>query len=169
MSSDPDWLIRRRVWPRIVEQLRQRIIAAEYHAGSLLPSEGVLCKELRIARNTLRRALAELKQEGLLDTIPSKGWVVAAGEHPHQDRYKYEGIARMLRERIQTGLLPPGALAPSEAALRQEFGISRHTVRSALAVLEREGLVETKQGKGRYVTRRAPAEIGRPGTSNQRG
>ncbi|GAA0970244.1 hypothetical protein GCM10009555_018820 [Acrocarpospora macrocephala] len=169
MNDEPERLNRRLVYPRIVTKIRERIAAAGYQPGSLLPSENALCQELRIARNTLRRALTELKREGLLDTIPSKGWVVVAEACPQQDRYKYEGIARVFREQIQTGLLPPGAPVPSEAMLRQELGISRYTVRSALAVLEREGLLETRQGKGRYVTRRAPAEIGRPGTSNQQG
>ncbi|WP_214108075.1 GntR family transcriptional regulator [Acrocarpospora catenulata] len=168
MNSDPERLSGWRIYPRIVEEIRARIVAAEYQPGSLLPSEGVLCKEFSVARNTLRRALVELKNEGLLDTIPSKGWRVVGRSDPQHDRYKYEGIARVFRERIQTGLLPPGALVPSEAMLRQELGISRYTVRSALAVLEREGLLETRQGKGRYVTRRAPAEIGRPGTSSNR-
>ncbi|WP_345395394.1 GntR family transcriptional regulator [Nonomuraea salmonea] len=62
--------------------------------------------------------------------------------------YRYEVIAAWLREAIKAGDLPPGAQVPSEAVLRRRFTASRTTVRQALAVLEREGLVAAAHGRG---------------------
>lgn len=68
-------------------------------------------------------------------------------------------LAGDLRERILSGALAVGDPVPSEAALGQEFGASRGTVRQALATLRSEGLIDG--GRGRQpVVRRVP--IGQP-------
>ncbi|MCA9983706.1 MAG: GntR family transcriptional regulator [Anaerolineales bacterium] len=51
---------------RVAEQLRRRIRASEYPAGSRLPSEADLSRELGVSRATLRTALARLATEGLI-------------------------------------------------------------------------------------------------------
>lgn len=66
-------------------------------------------------------------------------------------RGTYRRIAAELRRRISSGELPPGTLVASEMALVQEFGVSRGTVRSALALLVDEGLAEVVPGQGRRV------------------
>jgi GntR family transcriptional regulator len=63
----------------------------------------------------------------------------------------YEQIASLLREEIQQGRFEPTGKLPSEAALCLRFGVSRVTVRLALARLEQEGTVARKQGKGTYA------------------
>ena len=66
----------------------------------------------------------------------------------------YEQIASLLREEIQQGRFEPTGKLPSEAALCLRFGVSRVTVRLALARLEQEGTVARKQGKGTYAAGR---------------
>lgn len=44
---------------------------------------------------------------------------------------------------------------PTEAALCQQYGCSRQTIRSAMAVLEEKGLILRRQGSGSFVTRSA--------------
>src|SRR5215467_160748 len=56
-------------------------------------------------------------------------------------------LADELRGRIHRGELVPGAALPSEARLCEEFGASRGTIRSALAALRREGLIDGSQGR----------------------
>ena len=56
-------------------------------------------------------------------------------------------VADELRGRIQRGELVPGAALPSEARLCEEFGASRGTIRSALAALRHEGLIDGSQGR----------------------
>jgi len=148
------WLTGGRVYPRIADRLRARIEAGEYPPGSALPSEAELCAEFGVARNTARRGLAVLEAEGLIVTVPAKGRIVVASG-VRVAPYRYQAIAAEWRERIMRGDLPHGAALPSEAHLRRRYGVSRTTVRQALAVLEAEGLVVAEHGRGRFV-RRAP-------------
>ncbi|GAB2841701.1 hypothetical protein GCM10022221_46180 [Actinocorallia aurea] len=60
-------------------------------------------------------------------------------------------IADALNLRIADGVYAPGAKLPSESALRAEFGVTRGTVRRALSLLERAGLVVVTPGTGRTV------------------
>ncbi|MGW4469723.1 GntR family transcriptional regulator [Nonomuraea sp. NPDC004354] len=144
------WLTGGRVYIQIADRLRERIVAGEYPAGSALPSEAELCAEFGVARNTARRGLAVLEDEGLIVTIPSKGRVVSGAQAAP---YRYQAIAADLRDQITTGALAPGAAVPSESELRQRYDASRNTVRQAFAVLEREGLVIAEHGRGRFVRR----------------
>jgi GntR family transcriptional regulator len=64
--------------------------------------------------------------------------------------------ARVRRDILERRLLP-GQKLPSEAQMQSAFGVSRITVRQALNELQKEGLVETVNGKGSFVTRPANA------------
>jgi len=57
-------------------------------------------------------------------------------------------VADDLRRRIITGEFAPGELLPFEAELAKKFGISRATVREAMAVLESESLISVRRGAG---------------------
>ncbi|MQA24388.1 MAG: GntR family transcriptional regulator [Micromonosporaceae bacterium] len=70
---------------------------------------------------------------------------------PHAERPRYRVVADELRRRILTDAIPPGQLLPSETALIDEFGVSRGTVREALALLRAEGLAITEHGRGTYA------------------
>jgi len=61
-------------------------------------------------------------------------------------------IADVLRAEVISGTWADGAPLPPEAALAQRFGVNRHTLRRALAVLADEGLVRSDQGRGTFVT-----------------
>ncbi|WP_157271010.1 FadR/GntR family transcriptional regulator [Azohydromonas aeria] len=56
-----------------------------------------------------------------------------------------------LGERIRTGALPPGTKLPTEAAVMEEFGVSRTVVREAISKLQAAGLVDTRHGVGTFV------------------
>ncbi|WP_169983545.1 GntR family transcriptional regulator [Microbispora sp. H10836] len=145
------WLTGQRVSGKLAERLRERIATGVYPAGRALPSETALTAEFRVARNTVRRALRTLEAEGLIVTVPSKGRLVQGPGAPVDASYRYQLIARELRRRIERGDLGPGDLLPSEAELRWLYDASRNTVRQAFAELEREGLIVSRQGKGRFV------------------
>lgn len=57
----------------------------------------------------------------------------------------------VLRERIISGEHPAGSLIPKEEDLCTMFGVSRITVRRALADLEAQGFVQRRQGLGTFV------------------
>lgn len=63
-------------------------------------------------------------------------------------------IAESLRSEIAVGFAP-GDRLPSEAQIATRFGVNRHTVRRALALLADEGAVISRRGAGVFVT--APA------------
>ncbi|HSV34506.1 MAG TPA: histidine utilization repressor [Ramlibacter sp.] len=67
------------------------------------------------------------------------------------DTPAYEQVKSWIRQRIASGEWRPGDPVPSEAALIQQFGISRMTVNRALRELAGEGLVDRVQGSGTRV------------------
>ena len=68
----------------------------------------------------------------------------------------YTQLAGILREMITSGELQPRSTLPSESYLQQEQGVSRGTVRMAIAILRDEGLVVTISGRGTFVKARDP-------------
>jgi GntR family transcriptional regulator len=64
----------------------------------------------------------------------------------------YRQIEEALRARIRSGVLRPGAQVATEPELMVEYGVSRATVRQALAGLIAEGLLEIRRGLGTFVT-----------------
>lgn len=63
-------------------------------------------------------------------------------------------ITDILRQRISAGQYESTGLPP-ELMLVEEFGVSRHTIRSALQRLVVDGLIERRAGLGTTVTKRA--------------
>ncbi len=60
-------------------------------------------------------------------------------------------ISNMLSHDIQAGKYPVGLALPSENELAASFGVSRHTIRVALATLHEMGLISSHQGVGNIV------------------
>ena len=62
----------------IAGSLRERIAAGEFATSRLLPSEAELSADFGASRVTVRRALEQLREEGLVDSRQGLGWFVAA-------------------------------------------------------------------------------------------
>ena len=62
---------------QIREDLRQKISANEYPPNSMIPSEAELCEIYDVSRITVRRAILDLVQEGLLVRGKGKGTFVS--------------------------------------------------------------------------------------------
>lgn len=65
---------------------------------------------------------------------------------------RYLAMADLLRERISSGELKPGDRLPSFAEMRSLYGSTVATVERTYGVLEKEGLIERRQGSGTFVT-----------------
>ena len=65
---------------------------------------------------------------------------------------KYKRVFQILKNKIESGLLPPGSSLPSRADLCAEFGTSEKTIRRALSMLEVSGMIETSQRKRAVVS-----------------
>ncbi len=66
----------------------------------------------------------------------------------------YSRIAMLLRQRILGGQWAPQTQISTIEGLMAEFGASRVTIRLALDMLERAGLIERFRGRGTFVTDR---------------
>lgn len=85
------------------------------------------------------------------------------------DCLMYERVFQILKNKIESGLLPAGSSLPSRINLQREFNTSEKTIRHALAMLEDKGLIQTHQRKrpvvspnqdwGHYVTKLAVKKI----------
>lgn len=67
---------------------------------------------------------------------------------------RYAQLALLFRRRIERDVWPPGAQLPTLPALMREFAVARVTVRQAINLLARDGLVEAHRGRGTFVTGR---------------
>jgi len=65
---------------------------------------------------------------------------------------RYVQLADLMRQRIARGIWPESHRLPSLEKLVEEFGVARVTVRQAIELLAREGLVSAQQGRGTFVT-----------------
>jgi DNA-binding GntR family transcriptional regulator len=139
-------------YKQLTETLRARIASDEFQPGAMLPPESALCRQYGMARNTVRRALDQLGEEGLITTIPGKGRVKRdLTDKPKSAAPLYHDVAAELRDLIASGAWAPGQKLPSESALAEQYRVARGTIRQALAELEGAGLAETVRGKGRFV------------------
>lgn len=64
---------------------------------------------------------------------------------------KYVQIAAALREEIRQGVYKSTMRLPTEKELSEANGVNRQTVRRALAILAKEGIIERHQGSGSYI------------------
>jgi GntR family transcriptional regulator len=71
----------------------------------------------------------------------------------------------VLHDEIDRGVLAPGDALPTEQTLGDQFGVSRITVRRALADLAEQGYIERRQGVGSFVREHAPADLSVAGGS----
>jgi len=69
----------------------------------------------------------------------------------NQNLPKYLAVSEWLKDNIKNQTLKPGEKLISENQLCEKFSISRQTVRQAISVLEKEGLVTRIQGSGTYI------------------
>jgi GntR family transcriptional regulator len=70
----------------------------------------------------------------------------------------YIQVSGLLRKRLEAGEWRLGEQIPTIDVLMGEYGVSRITMRQALAELEKQGLVRRGQGRGTFVTRDASKE-----------
>ena len=70
----------------------------------------------------------------------------------HGPMPRYAQLAGIFRQRIARNRWPPGTRLPTLEALMREFEVARVTVRQAMELLARDGLVSAERGRGTFVT-----------------
>jgi GntR family transcriptional regulator len=71
--------------------------------------------------------------------------------NPQRGEPVADRVARLVREAIDSGHYPPGAMLPGEKTLADTYGASVPSVRLGLAILSAQGRVETAHGRGTVV------------------
>lgn len=137
------------LYHQVASAIRAQIAADSYPDGCV-PGETALATQYGVSVGTVRMALRLLESSGAVTTRPGLGrFVVKSGKDTATG--PADRVATKIRAQIESGELPPGRKIPSEAELVAAHGVSRGTVRRALAELEKQGIVESVQGVGRYV------------------
>ncbi len=102
-----------------------------------------------------------LRKRGGVETLttvhPSSGKAgpvsTAAGVPLHRQLFL------VLHDEIDRGVIAAGDALPTEQTLCDQFGVSRITVRRALADLAEQGYIERRQGVGSFVRQHGPADV----------
>ena len=70
------------VYLQLVDQVMAATAAGALKAGDALPGIRPLAEELRVNRNTVAKAYAELESQGVIETVAGKGCFVRGGNSP---------------------------------------------------------------------------------------
>jgi GntR family transcriptional regulator len=70
------------VYLQLADQIRYGAASGRLRVGDPLPALRPLAEELRINRNTIAKAYAELESHGLIETIPGKGYFLKEAASP---------------------------------------------------------------------------------------
>ena len=125
---------------RVVDGLKQRILAGELVPGAKLPSEAELLTAYGVSRTVVREAVSRLQAEGLVETFQGRGSFVLAVPEPSAFSLEssairnHHDVLAMIDFRIgvesEAAALAAGRITPAtgraiEVALEQ-FGKSGH-------------------------------------------
>lgn len=136
---------------QIAASLRERVRAGEWGPGQRLPSIPALAETYQVAKQTIQRAIDQLRVEGLLITRPGSGTYVrgtrrrlsrlSRARYGHRRGYHVDLAARYRQVLTEVGLRP----APPEVA--EAFAVPAGT-----ALLARHHLVRSDEDQ--------PVEVG---------
>lgn len=73
---DPEKVGPRYLYEAMADHIAARIASGDLPPGSRLPAEVDLAEEYRVGLSTARRAVKELRERGLVQTLPVKGTFV---------------------------------------------------------------------------------------------
>ena len=82
--------------------------------------------------------------------------VISLGYHPGSVTMPavplYQRVVDDIKRQIASGELAPGAQLPTGAEMQARYGVGSTAIRNAMLVLRSEGVIESIQGKGVFVT-----------------
>lgn len=89
------------VYLQVVDQVKAAAASGAVHPGEPLPSIRPLAEELRLNRNTVAKAYAELEHQGVIETITGKGCFVRANNSPLKKAVRLD----LLRQEIDDAVI----------------------------------------------------------------
>lgn len=88
------------IYEQIVDQIKNAILARELPAGEALPSIRGLAKDLQISVITTKRAYEELEKEGLVYSVPGRGFFVSNKKTEMLKEKKMQELEKHMSELI---------------------------------------------------------------------
>jgi GntR family transcriptional regulator len=90
------------VYLQLADQIRYAAASGRLRAGEPLPSLRPLAEELRINRNTIAKAYAELESQGIIETIPGKGYFLKRNNSPFNEQVRHKLLLTEIDEAVVT-------------------------------------------------------------------
>jgi GntR family transcriptional regulator len=90
------------VYLQLVDQVRYAAASGALRAGEPLPSVRQLAENIRVNRNTVAKAYAELESQGVIETIAGKGCFLKANNSPFTKHAKEELLEKAIDHAVVT-------------------------------------------------------------------
>ncbi|HXT11323.1 MAG TPA: GntR family transcriptional regulator [Candidatus Angelobacter sp.] len=90
------------VYLQLVDQVRYAAASGMMRPGEPLPSIRPLAEELRVNRNTIAKAYAELESQGVIETLPGKGCFLKANHSPFTKTVRNQLLLKEIDEAVVT-------------------------------------------------------------------
>ena len=88
------------VYLQLVDQIRYAAASGTLRSGEPLPSIRPLAEELRVNRNTIAKAYAELESQGVIETIPGKGCFPKVNNSPFTKQVRQRLLVTEIDEAV---------------------------------------------------------------------
>jgi GntR family transcriptional regulator len=108
----------------VVESILDQVNSGQLEANQRLPSENELCQIYSVGRNTIRRAISELVNDGVLRTVPGVGTFVVDARMDKTAEYLF-GFSqemRFLGKRVSSRVLE-ATIIPADPFLSRRLQI----------------------------------------------
>ncbi|MEO3858784.1 GntR family transcriptional regulator [Acrocarpospora sp. B8E8] len=141
------------LYVQIADLVADQIERGELGLGELVPTETELLRAYRICRGTARRVHRELRERGLVYTVPGTGTFVGHWGVPPlpYSMPAYVLIARDLVTQIQNSVYPPNRAIPTHGALSKQHEVCMGTARRAVKMLREAGWAFSCGPRGTFV------------------
>jgi GntR family transcriptional regulator len=88
------------VYLQMVDQVKAAAASGAVRAGEPLPSIRPLAETLRVNRNTVAKAYAELESQGVIETVAGKGCFVRANDTPYKKTVRVELLTQAIDDAV---------------------------------------------------------------------
>ena len=88
------------VYLQVVDQVKAAAASGALQSGEPLPSIRPLAEELRVNRNTIAKAYAELESQGVIETIPGKGCFLKENNSPFTKQVRQRLLVTEIDEAV---------------------------------------------------------------------
>jgi GntR family transcriptional regulator len=100
MMLQVDFQAGKPVYLQLADQIRYAAASGRLRPGEPLPSLRPLAEELRINRNTIARAYAELEAQGIIETLPGKGHFLKTNGPPFSQQTREKLLLTEIDEAV---------------------------------------------------------------------